>query len=70
VLPHPEHNARDMGVWHIALVFPQLFQGLFGQILDAGNAASKNGGYPLLFGLAVVFYVLGGVLVSKVRGVR
>lgn len=70
VLPHPEHNARDMGIWHIALVFPQLFQGLFGQLLDAGNAASKNGGYPLLFGLAVVFYVLGGVLVSRVRGVR
>jgi MFS family permease len=70
VLPHPEHNARDMGVWHIALVFPQLFQGLFGQLLDSGNASTKNGGYPLLFGLAVVFYVLGGVLVSKVRGVR
>jgi MFS family permease len=70
VLPHPENNARDMGVWHIALVFPQIFQGLFGQILDAGNAASRNGGYPLLFGLAVLFYVLGGVLVSKVRGVR
>jgi MFS family permease len=70
VLPHPEHNARDMGVWHIALVFPQLFQGLFGQVLDAGNAASKNGGYPILFGMAVVFYILGGVLVARVRGVR
>jgi MFS family permease len=70
VLPHPEHNARDMGVWHIALVFPQLFQGLFGQVLDAGNKASPNGGYPILFGIAVVFYVLGGVFISKVRGVR
>jgi MFS family permease len=70
VLPHPEHNARDMGVWHIALVFPQLFQGLFGQVLDAGNADGKNGGYPILFGMAVVFYVLGGVLVARVRGVR
>ncbi len=70
VLPHPEHNARDMGVWHIALVFPQLFQGLFGQVLDSGNKASPNGGYPILFGIAVVFYVLGGVFISKVRGVR
>jgi MFS family permease len=70
VLPFPEHHARDMGVWHIAMVFPQLFQGLFGQILDAGNAASRNGGYPILFGVAVVFFVLGGVFISRVRGVR
>ncbi len=70
VLPHPEHNARDMGVWHIAMVFPQLFQGFFGQVLDAGNKASPNGGYPILFGVAVVFFVLGGAFISKVRGVR
>ncbi len=70
VLPYPEHNARDMGVWHIALVFPQLFQGLFGQILDAGNKASPNGGYPILFGIAVVFYVLGGIFINQVRGVK
>jgi MFS family permease len=70
VLPYPEHHARDMGVWHIAMVFPQLFQGVFGQILDAGNAASRNGGYPILFGVAVLFFVLGGVFISRVRGVR
>ena len=70
VLPFPNHHARDMGVWHIAMVFPQLFQGVFGQLLDAGNASSKNGGYPLLFGIAVVFFVLGGAFISKVRGVR
>ena len=70
VLPFPQHHARDMGVWHVAMVFPQLFQGIFGQLLDAGNASSKNGGYPLLFGIAVVFFVLGGAFISKVRGVR
>jgi MFS family permease len=70
VLPFKEHHARDMGVWHIAFVFPQLFQGIFGQLLDVGNAASPNGGYPLLFGVAVVFFVLGGVFVSRIRSVR
>ncbi len=70
VLPDPAHNARDMGVWHIAMVFPQLFQGLFGQVLDAGNAANRNGGYPILFGIAVVFFVLGGAFISRVRSVR
>jgi MFS family permease len=70
VLPRPEHHARDMGVWHIAMVFPQLFQGLFGSVLDAGNAASRNGGYPILFGVAVVFFLLGGIFISRVRTVK
>jgi len=70
VLPDKTTHARDMGVWHIALVFPQLFQGLFGQILDAGNRASLNGGYPILFAIAVTFFVLGTVFISRVRGVK
>jgi len=70
VLPDETKHARDMGVWHIALVFPQLFQGIFGQILDAGNRALPNGGYPILFTVAIVFFVLGTVFVSRVRGVR
>lgn len=70
VLPDASKHARDMGVWHVALVFPQLFQGVFGQILDAGNRASPNGGYPVLFAVAVTFFVLGTVFISRVRGVR
>jgi MFS family permease len=70
VLPDEAKHARDMGVWHIALVFPQLFQGVFGQILDAGNRAAPNGGYPVLFTVAIAFFVLGTVFVSRVRGVR
>jgi MFS family permease len=70
IMPDATKYARDMGVWHIALVFPQLFTGPLGQILDAGNKASPNGGYPLLFGLAVVFFTLGTVFVSRVRGTR
>ncbi|MER3483291.1 MAG: MFS transporter, partial [Meiothermus sp.] len=70
VLPDETKHARDMGIWHIALVFPQLFQGLFGQVLDTGNRASTNGGYPILFSIAIVFFVLGTVFVSRIRGVR
>ncbi|MWR36455.1 MFS transporter, partial [Helicobacter pylori] len=70
VLPDPSKHARDMGVWHVALVFPQLFQGLFGQILDAGNRASPGGGYPILFALAVTLFALGTLFISRVRGVR
>lgn len=70
VLPDETKHARDMGIWHIALVFPQLFQGVFGQILDSGNQAAPNGGYPVLFAVAITFFLLGTVFVSRVRGVR
>ena len=70
IMPDATKYARDMGVWHIALVFPQFFQGPLGQLLDAGNRAAPNGGYPLLFGLAVVFFTLGTYFVSRVRGVK
>jgi MFS family permease len=69
-LPDPTQYARDMGVWHVAMVLPQLFQGPLGQILDAGNRASPNAGYPILFAIAVTFFVLGTVFISRVRGVR
>jgi MFS family permease len=70
VLPDETQHARDMGVWHMSLVFPQVFQGIFGQILDAGNKASTNGGYPIIFTIAIVFFVLGTVFVSRIRGVK
>lgn len=70
VLPNAATYARDMGVWHVAMVFPQLFQGVGGRVLDAGNALSKNAGYPILFAVAIAFFVLRTVFVSRVRGVR
>jgi MFS family permease len=70
VLPDPSKNARDMGVWHIALTFPQMFQGAFGAIRDAGSVNGGTLGYMTLFGIAVVFFILGTVFVSRVRGVR
>ncbi len=70
VLPDERRHARDMGVWHIAMVFPQLFQSLFGFILDSSNKASHNSGYLILFLIAVTFFVLGSVFVSKVRNVK
>ena len=70
VLPDERRHARDMGVWHVAMVFPQLFEGLFGQILDSSNKASHNSGYLVLFLIAVTFFVLGSVFVSRVRNVK
>jgi MFS family permease len=70
VLPNESRHARDMGVWHVAMVFPQLFEGLFGQILDSSNKASHNSGYLVLFLIAVTFFVLGSVFVSRVRNVK
>lgn len=68
VLPDPSGHARDMGVWHVAMVLPQLFDGLTGRLLDATNAVTPGAGYLLMFGVAAVMFLLATVLVSRVRG--
>lgn len=76
VLPSHDDHAKDMGVWHIALTLPQVLAiPIGGVVLDHGQAWGKlhgyaNLGYSALFAMAFVYFVLGTVLVSKVRGVR
>jgi MFS family permease len=70
VLPDPAGYARDMGVWHVAMVFPQLLDSLVGRSLDAANANAANSGYTMLFAIAGLSFVLATAFVSRVRGVR
>jgi len=72
VLPRKEFHARDMGIWHVSMVLPQVaFVPLFGVLLDWANRSSGQSflGYPVLFGIAIVFFVLGTVFVGRVRRV-
>ncbi len=63
--------ARDMGLFHVALTLPQVaIPGIAGFILAALNARSPNSGYRIVFAGAVAFYLVGTVLVSRVRSVR
>lgn len=76
VLPSEDDYAKDMGVWHIAMTLPQsIATPIAGVLLDQFQRVGKaNGmptlGYTIIFLLAFVYFVLGTVLVRKVRGAR
>jgi Na+/melibiose symporter-like transporter len=81
VLPDREKSSgRDMGLWHIAFTLPPaLAPALFGPVLHAFNASGQvilglaTGsflGFRLVFAGAVVWFVLGTIFVSRIRGVR
>src|SRR5438309_290376 len=70
-LPDPKKSAKDMGLFHIALTLPQAVIPFFGgPLIDALNGPPGNGGYRIVFSSAVVFLVLGTVLVSRIKVVK
>jgi len=71
VLPPGEDAAKDMGLWHVALVLPQvLAPALSGAILGALKPVSLLGGYAAVFAVSALWCVLGTVFVSRIRGAR
>jgi len=70
VLPDRTAHARDMGIWHIAMVAPQVFMVANGFIVSNANAVSANSGYRIVFLIVIAFFALGTVFVSRVRSVR
>ena len=70
-LPDPRASAKDMGLFHIALTFPQAIVPFFaGPLIDALNGPHGNGGYRVVFSSAVVFMILGTAFVSRIKTVR
>jgi MFS family permease len=71
-LPDPKKSAKDMGLFHIALTFPQALLPLFGgALIDYLNKnVNPNIGYRVVFASAVVFLFLGTILVSRIKSVR
>lgn len=69
-MPSQRSLARDMGVWHVAFVAPQLSSTPQGALLDWGNRQGDNLGYTLVFGIAAVCFMLGVVLIGRIREVR
>jgi Na+/melibiose symporter-like transporter len=71
VLPGGADAARDMGIWHVALVLPQVVApALSGLVLSALKPVSAMTGYVVVFVLAAAWFIAGTVLVSRVRGAR
>jgi len=71
-LPDPTKSAKDMGLFHIALTLPQAILPLFGgALIDYLNThLAANSGYRMVFSSAVLFLLLGTVLVSRIKAVR
>ena len=81
VLPNSRKAAgRDMALWHIAFALPAaLGATLTARLLEylnesghafIGAATGGNLGYRIVFATAVVWFVLGTLMVSRIRGVR
>lgn len=63
-----ESAAKDMGLFHVAYTLPQVVVPLIGGVLiEALSGALPGSGYRAVFALSIVFFVVGTVLVSRVR---
>ncbi|GAC1344394.1 MAG: hypothetical protein NVSMB29_17960 [Candidatus Dormibacteria bacterium] len=80
VLPDRGAEAgKDMALWHISFTLPQvLAPAILGGVLHylnseghslAGLATGGNLGFRFVFGSAAIWFVLGTVMVSRIRGV-
>ena len=76
VLPSMDDYAKDMGVWHVAMVLPQVIATpVAGFLLDNFQQVGKvqnipNLGYTVIFLVAVVYFILGTVFVKQIKKVR
>jgi Na+/melibiose symporter-like transporter len=72
VLPSSRNYARDMGVWNISLSLPQVIAPVLGGPLI--DTMTKSGhsmlGFQLLFGMSIVYCLLGTATVHFIRGVK
>lgn len=71
VLPEGESAAKDMGIWHVSLVFPQMIApAITGLILSSLKARSLLLGYTVVFIGTALWFILGTVFVRQVRSAR
>jgi MFS family permease len=76
VLPSMDDYAKDMGIWHVAMVLPQVIATpIAGFMLDGFQKVGKARGLPYLgysviFLMAVVYLILGTVFVKQIKGAR
>jgi Na+/melibiose symporter-like transporter len=71
LLPGADSYAKDMGIWTVSTIIPQVISTIAGGlIVDHFNAITPNLGYRVLQG-AVVVILLGGMLaIGKAKGLR
>ena len=71
VLPNPEEFAKDMGLWSLSLVLPQVLAApLSGAVLDFFTRLSLQSlGYSCIFLLAAGYFLLGTWCLRALEGV-
>ncbi|GBG26468.1 Sucrose transport protein SUT4 [Hondaea fermentalgiana] len=75
VLPSTANVARDLGVWHISIVLPQLVAApIAGALLDVmNNLGGKHGlphvGYSLIFIVAAIYFFAASACFLKLKNV-
>jgi Na+/melibiose symporter-like transporter len=69
VLPRSETSGKDMGIWHVALVLPQILgPALTGWIITAARlAVSARFAYTVAFAIAALWFSLSALLVARVK---
>jgi Na+/melibiose symporter-like transporter len=69
VLPASQDVGKDMGIWHICMVLPQMLgPAVTGWLITAvKTTASASAAYAVAFGLAAAWFALAAALVGRVR---
>ena len=72
VLPEGDDPAKNMGIWHVSFVLPQIIAPFMtGAILNAFKSQGMlMPGYTAVFVLIAIWFILATVFVKQVRGVR
>lgn len=71
VLPNQEDYGKDMGIWQIASILPQITGIVIGGLtLTFFRSLPGRTGYAILMGVTTIFFGLGTYFVHKVKGVR
>ncbi|KAI9355385.1 major facilitator superfamily domain-containing protein [Zopfochytrium polystomum] len=75
VLPSEEEAAKDMALWHSALVLPQIVATpIAGWMLDTfqrvGRPTYQCLGYNVVFAVCIVYFVGGAIVTKRIKGVQ
>lgn len=70
-LPDRDAAAKDLGLFHVAMTLPNsVVTAAAGIAIGYLNAISPLSGYRWVFGTAALFFLVGTILVSRVKTVR
>jgi MFS family permease len=69
VLPAEQDAGKDMGIWHVSMVLPQVLgPGVTGWLITAIKTAySPQLAYSLAFAVAALWFTLAAILITRVR---